>query len=216
MRMFGVVAATLAVVVSSAIALVAVAPAQATQNAASNWHITATLAESCSCTISCPCNFGGKPSHDPCQGNRLISITEGHVGDVDLSGVSFLIAWELGAWTDVTVNDKVTEAQSAALETVLPLAFSSLRRNPLKVSKAPITLEMTETRVRFSTPDSTVDMEVMNGAGGKPVKVLNLPSPLYQDYTQYRSVVHRYANGDHTFSYSGTNGFTSTWEAGSR
>ena len=26
-----------------------------------NWHITATVAESCSCTISCPCNFGGQP-----------------------------------------------------------------------------------------------------------------------------------------------------------
>src|SRR6478672_11878871 len=123
MRMFGVVAATLAAVVSSAIALVAVAPARATQNAASNWHITATLAESCSCTISCPCNFGGKPSHDPCQGNRLVSITEGYVGDVDLSGVSFLFTWELGVWTDVTISDKVSDAQRAALDTVMPLAF---------------------------------------------------------------------------------------------
>jgi hypothetical protein len=38
------------------------------------WHITATVAESCSCTISCPCNFGGEPNRNPCEGNRLIAI----------------------------------------------------------------------------------------------------------------------------------------------
>ena len=217
MRVFGAVASVLVIVVSSAVALVAVAPSQAApQNAAPDWHITATVAESCSCSISCPCNFGGRPSHDPCQGNRLISITKGHVGDVDLSGVSFLVSWELGAWTDVTVSDKVTAAQSGALATVLPLAFSSLRQNLPPISKGPITVEMTESRVRFSTPDSTVDMQVMKGFGDKPVKVLNLPNPLFQDYTQYRSVVHQHSNGDHKFSHTGTNGFTSTWDAGSR
>src|SRR3954470_793419 len=123
MRMFGVVAAKLAVVVSSAIALVAVAPAQTTQNAASNWHITATLAESCSCTVSCPCNFGGKPNHDPCQGNRLYTISKGHYGDVDLSGVSFMLTFQLGAWAEYTVSDKASDAQRTALEKALPLAL---------------------------------------------------------------------------------------------
>jgi len=214
MRKFGVIASALAVVLSSAVALVAMSPGA--QTAAPDWHIVATLAESCSCPVACPCNFGGSPSSNPCQGNRLISISKGHFGDVDLSGVSFLVTWSLGSWTDVTVNDKVDDAQRAALETIMPLAFSSMRRTQLQVTRAPITLEMTETRVRFTTPDSTVDMELMKGSGGKPVKVLNLPSPLYQDYTQYRSTVHDHKGGDHAFSHSGTNGFTSTWEAGSR
>lgn len=214
MRTFSVLASTLLMFVSSAIALVAMTPIQA---AAPDWHVVATLAESCSCAISCPCNFGGKPSHDPCQGNRLISISKGHVGDVDVSGVSFLVAWELGTWTDVTIDAKVTDRQRAALEsTVMPLAFSSMRRSQLQVTTAPIAVDMTATHVRFSTPQSTVDMDVMNGSGGQPVKILNLPSALYQDYTQFRSVVHEHTNGEHTFSHSGTNGFTSTWEAGSR
>ena len=51
-------------------------------------------------------------------------------------------------------------------------------------------MEITEKRVTFSGPESSVDMEVMRGFDGKPVKVLNLPNPAYQDYTQYRSVVH--------------------------
>ena len=45
--------------------------------AAPNWHVTATVAESCSCTIACPCNFGGEPNRNPCEGNRLIAIKSG-------------------------------------------------------------------------------------------------------------------------------------------
>ena len=47
------------------VALVALsAPPRA---AAPNWHLTATVAESCSCTVSCPCNFGGEPSALPAK-----------------------------------------------------------------------------------------------------------------------------------------------------
>lgn len=215
MRPLGTVTFSLAVVVSSAVALVAVDP-QA-QPAAAEWHISATLLEACSCTVSCPCNFGGKPSHDPCQGNRMISINKGHVGEVDLAGVSFLITWDLSSWSKIYVSDTVTDAQERALETtVLPAAWGQFRRGTVPVAKVPLTIQVSEERVRFSSPESSVDMEVMKGPGHKPVKILNLPNPYFQDYTQYRSVVHRHTEGDHSFSHSGTNGLTSTWEAGSQ
>ena len=76
-------------------------------------------------------------------------------------------------------------------------------------------MEITETRVRFSGPESSVDMEVMKGLGGKPVKILNLPNPAYQDYTQFKSVTHTHASPGHAWSHSGTNGFTSTMDVGS-
>jgi hypothetical protein len=63
-------------------------------------------------------------------------------------------------------------------------------------------MEIAEKRVPFSGPESSVDMEVMRGIDGKPVKVLNLPNPAYQDYTQYRSVVLQHESTDHRFSYS--------------
>ena len=211
MRVFAAIVSALIAVVASAVAMIAAAaPAQ---RPAPDWQISATLAESCSCVVACPCNFGGAPSHDPCQGNRLVSISKGHVGSVDLAGVSFVVTWSLGDWTDITISDTVTEAQRAALDTVLPLAFGSMRRSQVQVTKAPIAMEMTANRVRFTTPDATVDMTLMTGAGGQAVKVLNLPNPLYQDYTQYRSVVHDHRRGAHSFSHTGTNGFTSTWEA---
>ena len=45
---------------------------------------------------------------------------------------------------------------------------------------------------------------------------MNLPNPAYQDYTQYKSVTHTHTSADHTWQHSGTNGFTSTMDVGSR
>jgi hypothetical protein len=181
-----------------------------------NWHLTATVAESCSCNISCPCNFGGEPTRNPCEGNRLISIASGHYENVDLGGVSFLVTFTMRSWSKVYVSDKVSAAQMAAVEALMPIAFAGFHRGMLSLTKAPITMDITPQRVKFSGPESSVDMEVMNGFGGKPVKVLNLPNTAYQDYTQYKSVLHRHDSADHSFKYSGTTGFTSTMDVGSK
>ena len=216
MRTFAAVQ-TFVILLWSAVALASVPHPAAPQATAPEWRISATLAESCSCLVACPCNFGGKPNPGPCQGNRLLTIKHGHVGDVDLSGVSFLITWDLGKWAKVYESDKMTDAQKTAIETVIfPVAVAGFGRGEFSVMKAPITMEMTDSRVRFSTPESSVDMEVMKGFGGQPVRVFNLPNPAYQNYTQYRSVVHRHTDGDHSFSHTDTNGFTATWDAGSR
>jgi len=181
-----------------------------------NWHVTATVAESCSCNISCPCNFGSNPTRMPCDGNRLISIRSGHYEDVDLSSVAFLITFTLRGWSKIYVSDRATAGQTAAVEALLPIAFAGFHRGMLSFKKAPITMEITENRVTFSVPESSVDMEVMHGFDGKPVKILNLPNPAYQDYTQYRSVALRHESADHRFNYSGTTGFTSTMDVGNK
>lgn len=206
--------AALTLVVSSGVALVAIG-AQPAAPAAPAWHITATVAESCSCAVSCSCNFGGNPNRMPCEGNRLISITKGHYGDVDLSGVSFLVTFEMRKWSKIYVSDKVSDRQNTAVEALLPIAFAGFRNGMLSLQKAPLTMEITDTRVRFSGPESSVDMEVMKGFGGQPVKILNLPNPAYQDYTQFRSVTHTHNGGGNAWSHSGTNGFTSTMDVGS-
>jgi len=207
------VTATLIALISSGVALVARPVAQ--QPAAPDWHITATVAESCSCAVSCSCNFGGNPNRMPCEGNRLISITKGHFGDVDLAGVSFLVTFEMRSWSKIYVSDKISDRQNAAVEALLPIAFAGFRNGMLSLQKAPITMEITDTRVRFSGPESSVDMEVMKGFGGQPVKILNLPNPAYQGYTQFKSVTHTHESQGHSWSHSGTNGFTSTMDVGS-
>jgi hypothetical protein len=183
--------------------------------AAPDWHITATVAESCSCTVSCSCNFGGEPNRNPCEGNRLISITSGHYDNVDLKGVSFLITFTMRSWSKIYVTDRVTDKQMAAVEALLPIAFAGFQRGMLSFTKAPITMNITESKVTFSGPESSVEMDVMKGFGGKPVKILNLPNPAYQDYTQYKSVSHTHTSATHNWKHSGTNGFTSTMDVGS-
>ena len=179
------------------------------------WHLTATVAESCSCTISCPCNFGGNPNRNPCEGNRLIAITSGHYEDVDLAGVSVLVTFTMREWSKIYVSDKVSEKQMAAVEALMPIAFAGFHRGMLSFSKAPITMDITEKKVKFSGPESSVEMDVMSGFGGKPVQIKNLPSPAYQDYTQYKSVTHTHSSDKAKWSHSGTNGFTSTMDVGS-
>lgn len=204
-------------VLSSAVVMLTLAVVSVRSRAAEpDWHLTATVAESCSCAVSCSCNFGGDPNRMPCEGNRLIAIKSGHFERVDLSGVSFLVTFGMRSWSKVFVSDTVSDAQMAAVEKLMPIAFAGFQRGMLSFTKAPITMQLTENRVRFSGPSSSVDMEVMKGFGGKPVQILNLPNPAYQGYTQYRSVSHQHTSADHTFSYTGTNGFTSTMDVGSK
>jgi hypothetical protein len=183
--------------------------------AVANWHITATVAESCSCTVSCSCNFGGEPNRNPCEGNRLIAIKSGHYENVDLGGVSFLVTFTMRSWSKIYVSDKVSPAQEKAVEALLPIAFAGFHRGMLSFTRAPITMDISEKRVTFAGPESSVDMEVMRGFDGRSVKILNLPNPAYQDYTQYRSVSHKHSSDKATWSHSGTNGFTSTMDVGS-
>ncbi|MEZ5288394.1 MAG: DUF1326 domain-containing protein [Vicinamibacterales bacterium] len=181
-----------------------------------DWHLTATVAESCSCTIACPCNFGGDPNRMPCEGNRIISIEQGHYGDTDLAGVQFLVTFEMRTWSKIYISDKVSERQKAAVEALLPIAFAGFHRGMLSFTSAPITMEVTDDRVRFSGPESAVDMEVMRGFNGRAVKILNLPNPAYQDYTQFKSVSHTHTSSDHSWTHSGTNGFVSKMDVGSQ
>ena len=186
------------------------------QTSVPSWHFIATVAESCSCDVPCPCNWGSNPTRMPCDGNRLISMRSGHYGDIDLSSVAFLITFTMRGWSKIYLSDRVSAREMAAVEALLPLAFGPFRQGMLSLTKAPLAIEMTEQRVAFSVPESAVEMEVMRGTDRKSVKVLNLPNPAYQDYTQYRSVVLRHESADRRFKYSGTTGFTSTMEAGSK
>ena len=152
----------------------------------------------------------------PCEGNRIISIEKGRYGDVDLAGVQILVTFNMRTWSKIYVSDKVSEAQTKAVEALLPLAFAGFHKGMLSFTKAPITMEVTDARVRFAGPESSVDMEIMRGFNGRAVKVLNLPSAAFQDYTQYLSVTHRHTSQTHSFSHTGTNGFTSRMEVASK
>ena len=152
----------------------------------------------------------------PCEGNRFITIDKGRYQDVDLSGVQVLVTFNMRNWSKIYVSDKVSEPQMKAVEALLPLAFAGFHKGMLSFTKAPITMEATATRVTFSGPESSVEMELAKGFNGQAIKINNLPSAVFQEYTQFRSVSHTHSSKDHSWAHKGTNGFTSKWNAGGR
>lgn len=182
-----------------------------------DWHVTADVAESCSCDVSCPCNFGSSPTHDYCHGNRLYQITKGHHGDTDVSGLELMVTFSMGEWAKLYVSDEATDEQMEALERLTPHFLGGFQRaGILSTERVPLTVERTEDKLKFSVPESSVEMDVMKGFGGKPVTISNLSSATFQQYTQYESVDHRHESEQIEFRYSGTTGFTSKLDVGSR
>ena len=173
------------------------------------WDLKAHVAESCSCEIPCPCNFG-RPTKLKCEGSRLIQITEGQVGGADLAGISFVVTFDMGNWTRLYVDEAMTEAQRAAWDKILPLAFGGFKKLMTTHQYVPLSVERSTDKVSFSVPDSTVEIELMKGLDGGPIRINNLPSASYHDYVQYESLVHKHKSDAAEFSHKGTNGFTST------
>ncbi len=89
--------------------------------------------EACSCNLFCPCYFNAKASHQhtaeaKCNFNMATRVIEGKHGDVDLKGMKFWLAGDLGAdwgakgqadWLVVTFEPHATQPQKDALTAVL-------------------------------------------------------------------------------------------------
>ena len=174
----------------------------------SRWSLAANVAECCSCEIPCPCNFG-RPTQLRCDGNRLIEIYDGHVEEKSLSGIRFVVAFEMGKWTRIYVDESLSQAQREGFEAIMPLAFAGFRRLSLSEERVPITSSRSADGLKFSTPASEVEMRPLVGLDGGSIRIDGLPSNAFFDYVQYESVRHVHRNVDREWSYSGTNGFVS-------
>ena len=51
---------------------IAVAPVLAASPATSEWMLKADYVDACSCDMTCPCLFGGSPTHGYCKGATLV------------------------------------------------------------------------------------------------------------------------------------------------
>ena len=207
---------SLSVTVSVA-ALALITVMSVSRSHAQDWAVKADVAESCNCDITCPCNFGSRHTHDYCEGTRLIEIRDGHLGDIDLDGVSLAVTFRMSAWSKVYVSDNATDEQMKAIDELMPIAFKGFHdAGILSMEKVPMRVERGDGTMKFSVPESTVEIELMKGRNNQAVKIHNLPSPVFADYTQYKSVVTSHQSEDKEFSYSGTNGFTSKMEVGGK
>jgi hypothetical protein len=181
---------------------------------AQDWAIKADYTETCSCNPACPCLFGSPSTHGYCRGNNLIEIRESYYGDVRLDGVSMITAFSLGKWLKIYIDEKASDEQAKALVELVKLdqTFGFIyagNSKILSIEKAPLSIEKTATKVKFSVPTSMAEIEMMKGRGGKPIKILNLPVPYIDDHTQYKSITMSHKSEDKEFKHSGTNALTS-------
>lgn len=177
-------------------------------NANSVWSLEANLAECCSCEIPCPCNFG-RATTKRCDGSRLIEIYKGNLDDIDLTGIRFVVTFEMGKWSRIYVDNKLDEKKYDAFDSILPLAFSGFSQQAQSIKKTPLSVTRENNRIKFSTPESQVEMQPLSGMDGGLISVSGLPYNSFYDYVQYESITHSHKGPKHQWSHKGTNGFTS-------
>jgi hypothetical protein len=66
-------------------------------NAELPWSVSGTYLEACNCEAICPCRriggkAGGRSTEGICMGALSWAVTEGHAGDLDLSGLGVVLA----------------------------------------------------------------------------------------------------------------------------
>jgi hypothetical protein len=181
----------------------------------SGWALKGTWSDSCSCKVSCPCFFGSGPTEDFCEGSSLIEIEEGHYGGVELDGMAVVVSYRSGKWGKFYVADTASSEQADAVAALVPVAIPFLGGGPVEsVEIVPVSVERTETMVKYSSPESAVEIHVVTGANGKPVNLENLPVkglpfPEASDHVQYKAVLSKHHSEDHQFEWEGRNGFVS-------
>ena len=193
--------------------ILAVASAAPTNREEPAWAIKAQIVESCSCDPACPCMFGSSMTNETCEGSRLYEIQEGHFGGVDVAGVKVVVTFSVGKWVKYYVADGATDKQVKVVEPLISRVSPVFDVEVLSIESVRVSVERREKKIRFSVPASTVEIELMEGLAGKPIKMRDLPYHDLANYVQYKSVENSHQSADIQFNYSGTNGFTSTVDA---
>ena len=98
---------------------------------AASWRMQGDILESCSCNITCPCNYGGDPTELPCEAVLGFRIQEGNYGNTSLGNLNFVIYAQIpgkvfdGGWTlGVFLDERASQEQVEALVT-----FRSTKRD---------------------------------------------------------------------------------------
>jgi len=140
-------------------------------SAADTWQVRLQYIEACSCNLFCPCYFNKLAAHKHdgtprCNFNMATRVVDGKVGDVNLTGLKFWLAGDLGAnwatkgeadWLVVTFEPKFTKEQKDALVSVLTKIY------PVKWGS--FQTDTAEIEWRISPDGKTADGKLGNGNG---------------------------------------------------
>jgi hypothetical protein len=153
------------------------------------WNIAGTYLASCSCFLICPCPVDSPPTGPggECKGVAVFQVSEGSLGDVDLSGADFAFYnffpsnlssgnWKVG----LVVTDSASDEQANAIESILkgeeggPFAdFANFYGEYLGMERDPITFSGGDRPSATVGDASSVDFEPLDGPAGGHTTVKN-------------------------------------------
>ena len=195
----------------------------------SDYSMTATYIEACSCDMFCPCYFNPHPTKHGdrhfCEASLVLKVDKGYYKNLDLTGMKVWIATDLGHdfstgkgdWMALTFDPSVTGAQRAAMTDIIGKLYP-LQFNMLGADSAPIEWNInTNTGVataRLPGGKGEVILERWKGTDPSKESVLQNVNYFGADsntgFRMWKNKRHAYNNHGKKFEYSGTNGFLIT------
>jgi len=199
------------------------------------WHVKMKYIEACSCNLFCPCYFNRQASHQHggehnCTFNMAVRVLDGKSGDMDLTGLKFWLAGDLGPdwgtkgqadWLVVTFEPKATKEQKDAMVPILQRVYP-VKWNSFQLDTSDITWNI-------SSDGKTAHGKLGNGKGevhltrfagtdaGRPTQIGNLKyfgATWNSPFDLYFSD-HYYKGFGKSYELKNANGFTITVEASS-
>jgi hypothetical protein len=196
------------------------------------WSIAGTYLEACNCDAICPCRriggrAGGRSTHGVCEGALSWAIERGHADDVDLAGLTAVLALHYdddeprSPWDFVLyLDDRADQHQRTALEAIFtgawkgtpivqfPWAFKPSRQ--LAVRAVPITVEHRARRGWFRAGEY-VDVRVGDPVAGQEPVTCVIPGH-DRSGREHHSEHLRVSDGPLQFELSGRCAYQSTFE----
>jgi hypothetical protein len=210
---------------------------QARPAASPDFAMDATIIEACSCTMFCPCYFGTVPSghgHGDlvehfCRFNMAYRVNRGNHGSVNLNGMKFWIAGDLGAdfskganWAEISFEPSATKEQRAAITTIVPNVYPVTWKSFTIGADAPIDWAANNDRAeaRLNGGQSAViTLRRHPGMTPEPVVIRNLRyfgAPRNTGFVLMPNEIEAYRVGAHPFEFRGTNGFMISYDITSK
>jgi hypothetical protein len=202
--------------------------------AKSDFEITSTYIEACSCDMFCPCYFNTHSTNHMdehhmdahfCRANLVFKVDEGHYKDVKLDGAKVWLSSDLGSdwstgkdsWVVVTYDKNVTSAQKTALDDIVAQLYP-FKWTWLKTDTAPFSWDIdTKTGVATAKREdgkAEVLLERVKGDNSsEEVVIKNLRywnAQSNDGFRMWKSNHEMYEGQGQKFDYSGTNGFLIT------
>jgi hypothetical protein len=209
-----------------------------------DWFMNATIIESCSCPVFCPCQFsinhtptahdmhGGHGTERFCRFNRAVRVNRGNFGKTQLENTKFWMAGDLGPnftssndqydWGVLRFDPSVTRDQRDAMAVIMPILFPGKWKSFNVENDAALEWKQTKDRAEAQLDEGKTAKIVLSktqGMTSDPVVVKNLPyegATGNDGFIVMPSEVQAYRVGSKPFEFKGTNGFVITVDINSK